>query len=77
MLPFLKRKWPRIAPPPEEKTVNASYHDQMMDHYGHEMMEAISTKNAGQLRRTLEAMASHFEQEEAHASDSRQVPESL
>lgn len=56
-LPFLKNsKWPRSAPPPEEKLVNGSSSDHIEDHCFRELSEAIANKDVNMFRHALEAL---------------------
>lgn len=66
MLPFLKnRKWPRLAPRPEEKMVNPSASDILEDFCIGELMDAASTKNISAFRKSLEALVINcFEEDE-------------
>lgn len=69
-LPFLKqKKWPRIAAPQEEKTVNGSYNDNLMEHMGKELMDAHEAKDPRKLRGAIGALARHFKQEMTDASE--------
>lgn len=73
-LPFLKqKKWPRIAAPQEEKTYNASYDDQLEAHLAKELRESIASDSPQQLRRTLEAVMLHFNQESRDDAASQQA----
>ena len=52
-LPFLRNtKWPRIAPPPEEKIISGT----LEDHCFHELSDAIAAKDIKLFRQALEAL---------------------
>lgn len=66
---FLKKsKWPRVAPPMEEKTVNGSMDDQIFDHCSEELMEAVKSKDHMGFRRALEALVLNMFEDESKES---------
>lgn len=57
MLPFLKEsKWPRVAKPMDQKTVNGSLEDKIEEHCMDELMEACGAKDVRRFRSSLEAL---------------------
>lgn len=68
-LPFLKSsKWPRVAPPMEEKTVGGSLEDKLDDHLAGELMAACAEKNVKRFREALEALVLNCFEEETDAA---------
>lgn len=68
-LPFLKNsKWPRVAQPMEEKTINGSFEDNLEDHCVQELMEAVSLKDVSRFRSALEALVLNLFEEPQDAA---------
>lgn len=65
-LPFIKKsKWPRIAPPMEEKSYGLSSDEKLEDYIIDELMDAVKNRNVADFRRALEAFVlSMFDQSE-------------
>ncbi len=57
MLPFLKeRRWPRIAPPMDEKSYGLSSDEQLEDACMSELMDAVKDKDPKAFLSALEAL---------------------
>jgi len=65
-LPFLKKKWPKVATNPmEEKSYGLSPSDMIEDHCINELMEAVASKDIMSFLKALEALVLNcFEFEE-------------
>lgn len=66
-LSFLKNKrWPRIAPPMEHKSVGLDASDKLDEHLNQELLDAVADKNVARFRAALEALILNlFQNDEA------------
>ncbi len=56
-LPFLKeRRFPRVAKPMDEKTINASFEDNLVEHIIGELFDAAMLKDVSRFRSSVEAL---------------------
>lgn len=67
---FLKsRKWPRVAPPMEEKSYGLSASDKLDQHCTEELMEAMGSKDVKRFRSALEALIMNMFEEQEEQPD--------
>ncbi len=67
MLPFLKdTKWP-TSKEPEERVVNPSYDTKIEDQLVDELLIAMESRNASEVRESLMALIQHLKSEDQDA----------